>query len=164
MAGTAFGQITDSYSNKMFPGKVCRAEEKQTLRNIVVMEAAVVAYGVIDYAAYNIFKSGNLEHYRFVQGVAFATINFLLAKYINTKAALGFSLQVWGGVPDAVYYGLDKFGNGFGGFSKGNELNPHKNLSHLNFMPTVIGSNKVRLSDLITNNLLTAGVSILIQF
>lgn len=63
-----------------------------------------------------------------------------------------------------IYYGVDKIGGGFGGFSKGNELNPHKNLSHLNFMPTVIGSNKVRLSDLITNNLLTAGVSILIQF
>lgn len=164
IAGMGFGQSTDSYSNKMFPGKVCKAEEKHTLRNIVVTETAVVAYGVIDYVAYNLLKDWNVEHYRFIQGAMFATINYLLNKYIGIKSALGFSLQVWGGVPDAVYYGVDKVGGGFGGFSRGNEFNMHKNLSHLNFMPTVIGRKTIRGVDLITNVILTTAIAVVIQF
>jgi hypothetical protein len=144
--------------------KNCSGIRDNALRDILLMQGFTTLYGIIDYAGYNIFKNGGEEQWRFCQGVMFTGFNLALSKLASPKAALGFSLQVWGGVPDMVYYGIDKISGGFGGFSNGNELNPHKNLKQLNFMPTVIGSNKVRLSDLITNNLLTAGVAILIQF
>jgi hypothetical protein len=153
-----------THSDEIKGTGTCKLKEDNPWKNILWMEGAVLAYGGIDYVAYNSMKNGNIEHYRFLQGVTFATINYFLAEKVSHKAAIGFSLQVWGGVPDMYYYGIDKVGKGFGGFSNGNELNPHKNLSQLNFMPTVIGSKNVRMVDLITNNILSKVISIAIQF
>lgn len=138
-------------------------EEKTTLKNILIMQGVTCLYGLIDYAGYNLFKDGNEGYWRFTQGGMFVTANHLLAKHVSTKSAIGFSLQVWGGVPDAVYYGVDKISGGFGGFSNGDEFNMHKNLSHLNFMPTVIGGKTIRGVDLITNVILTTAISIIIN-
>jgi hypothetical protein len=62
-----------------------------------------------------------------------------------------------------IYYGVDKIGGGFGGFSKGNEFNMNKNLNHLSFMPTVLGSGRAKGIDLITNSILTTVISISIN-
>ena len=185
---TAFGQCADSYSNKMYfdreqvrkftdtdtlftsnnieikSGGVCKLKETSPLTCILWMEVASGAYSIFDYIGYNSMKNWSVEHYRFIQGFVFGGTNYVLAKNVSYSSAAGFSIQVWGGVPDLYYYGIDKLGGGFGGFSNGNEFNMHKNLSQLNFMPTVLGSKKVRGIDLITNVVLSKVVSWAIQY
>lgn len=142
----------------------CKLKQTTTFEKILYTELAVISYGVFDYIAYNSFKNWNVEHYRFLQGIVFSSINYLLNKYVSTGSAIGFSIQVIGGVPDGVYYSIDKGFNGFNGFSNGNEFNLQKDLNHLNFMPTVFGSKHVKGIDLITNVILTTTISIAIQF
>lgn len=142
----------------------CKLNQKTTLEKILYTELAVLSYGVIDYMAYNMMKGWSVEHYRFIQGVAFSAINYLLYKYVSYKSAIGFSLQVWGGNPDMIYYGIDRVSGGFNGFSYGNEFGINKQLSHLNFMPTTLDAERITGIDLIVNNILTKGISILIQF
>lgn len=152
-----------SYSQSIDIPK-CKLHNKTTFEKILYTEIAVISYGVIDYMAYNVMKDWSVEHYRFIQGVAFAGINYLLNKYVSRNSAIGFSLQVWGGIPDMVYYGIDKASGGFNGFSYGNEFSINGFYPHLNFMPTVIGQKQVHGVDLIINNILTTAISITIQF
>lgn len=142
----------------------CKLKQTTTFEKILYTELAVISYGVIDYIGYNLLKNKNEGYWRFCQGVLFSTINYLLNKYVSTGSAIGFSIQVFGGVPDGVYYGIDRIGKGFNGFSHGNEFNLQKDLNHLNFMPTVFGSKHVKGIDLITNVILTTTISIAIQF
>ena len=138
-------------------------EKKSPIEKIVITELAVIGYGVFDYFAYNALKNGNIEYYRFAQGILFSAINLFLYKNVGFSSSVGFSLQVWGGVSDAAYYGMDKLYGHPGGFSNGNEFAINKYYSHLNFMPTVIGQEKVHGVDLLVNNALTVGLSCILQ-
>ena len=145
--------------------KTCTVkQEKSPIEKIVIMELAVAGYGLIDYTLYNAWgKKGNMEYYRFTQGIIFTAINYVLAK-IAPETALGFTISVWGGMPDSWYYGADKLFGHKGGFSEGNEFAINKYYSHLNFMPTVIGQPTVHGVDLIVNNILATGVSVVLQY
>lgn len=157
LTGFAFSQSADSYSNKMYVDREqvrkftdtdtlfqssvinlqsstnlrnCSGIRDNALRDILLMQGFTTLYGIIDYAGYNLMKNGGEEQWRFCQGVMFTGFNLALSKLASPKAALGFSLQVWGGVPDMVYYGIDKIGGGFGGFSNGKTRKLHNILNN----------------------------------
>jgi len=143
--------------------KVYKFKQTSTFEKILYTELAVVGYGVADYVLYNSFKNSSVENYRFIQGVMFSAINYLLYKYVSPSSSIAFSIQTIGGMPDGVYYGIDRAFNGFNGFSHGNEFNMTKDLNHLNFIPTAFMSKHVKGVDLITSMILTTAISITIQ-
>lgn len=142
----------------------CKLSNKTTsTESIIWMGVATLGYTGIDYLGYNTLGKKNEDVYRALQKVAFVGINLLLDKYVSRKSAVGFSILVFSGLPDAGYYMIDKTSGGFNGFSYGNEFNLQKELNHLNFMLTTIGSKHIRGVDLITNVILGTAIAITIQ-
>ena len=133
---------------------------KSPIEKIIWTEVAVIGYGVADYFLYNSIK--NTEQYRFIQGIMFAGINYLLYKYVSVSSSIGFSVQCLFATPDMVYYGMDKMiGEPI---SRGNEFAINKSYSHLNFIPLAWGQEKAKGLDVVASNILGTAFSILIQF
>jgi hypothetical protein len=152
---TCYGQNYNSNIDVMI-------EKKSPIEKIIWTEVAVVSYGLIDYAIYNAWGKNHVENYRFIQGVMFAGINYLLYKYVSVSSSIGFSVQCLFATPDMVYYGMDKMiGEPI---SRGNEFAINKSYSHLNFIPLAWGTGKAKGVDIVISNILGTAFSILIQF
>lgn len=137
----------------------------KTIERILWTEGAVLTYGILDYIGYNLFKNSNIEFYRSFQGSLFVGLNELLRYKFGISSSLSFSIQVFSGVPDMYYYGIDGLSKGFGGFSKGNEWSKTNNFNHFNFTPDYYlcgGENRMHKVDVWKQVLIGKSISVIL--
>ena len=161
---SGFGQYKINYNDTLRLSTICLKEEpKSGWDNIMWAGIGIAGYATFDYIGYNTLGKSNEGQYRFLQGLVFGTINWLLGKFVSVKSAMSFSIWTLGGLPDLGYYGYDKLFGHQGGFSNGNEFAINKYYSHLTFIPTCWGQEKAHGVDLLVNTILATGIIFVIN-